>query len=190
MPGHVRVRGRIDVMAGRHEAGASGRAGFHLQVEHGLDARHARLHEGGSGPSQVASQQDHLLDDVRLQREVRAAVLARRGRARQAIDARQDAGRCLAEARQPARALRLHVRASRQEADVHGRRDRPVARVEPRLAARLGGARRSAPRRPAALGPRSQSLSTREKHRCGTPISIPPASRGSIATITSTASLR
>ena len=67
-------------------------------------------------------------------------------------------GDVVAEARQPARALRLHVRASRQEADVHGRRDRPVARVEPRLAARLGSARRSAPRRPAALGPRSQSL--------------------------------
>ena len=71
------------------------------------------------------------------------------------LDARQDAGRRLAEARQPARALRLHVRASGQEAAVHGRRDRAVARVESRLAARLGSARRSAPCRTAALGARS-----------------------------------
>ena len=83
------------------------------------------------------------------------------------FDARQDAGRCLAEARQPARALRLHVRASGQEAAVHGRRDRAVARMEPRLAARLGGARRPAPRRPAALGARSQSRVTRRNHHCG-----------------------
>ena len=80
--------------------------------------------QAGSGPPQVAPRQDHLLAAVRLQRELHAAVLARRGRARQGLDARQDAGRRVAEARQPARAVRLHVRAPRQEAAVHGRRDR------------------------------------------------------------------
>ena len=73
------------------------------------------------GASALASRPDHVLDAVRVHRELRAAVLARRGRARQGLDARQDAGRRVAEARDAARALRLHVRASRQEADVHGR---------------------------------------------------------------------
>src|SRR5688572_29309474 len=104
-------------------------------MEHGLDARHARLREGGSGPPQVAPQQDHLLDDLRLQRGVHPAVLARRGCARQEVDARQDAGRRLAETCQLARALRLHVRASWEEVAVYGRRIRSVARMAPRLAA-------------------------------------------------------
>ena len=67
-PGTIVVRRGIDVVAGRDAAGALGGLGLHLQVEHGLDARHARLHEGGSDSPQVAPQQDHVLDDVRLQR--------------------------------------------------------------------------------------------------------------------------
>ena len=43
-------------------------------------------------------------------------------------------------------AVRVHVRPSRQEAAVHGRRVRPVARVEPRRAARLAAAGASAAR--------------------------------------------
>ena len=43
-----------------------------------------------------------------------------------------------------------------QEAVVHGRRDRAGPRMEPRRRARLGPARRSAPRRHAATGARSQ----------------------------------
>ena len=77
-----------------------------------------------------------------------------------------------------------------QEAAVHGRRDRPVARVESRLAARLGSARRSAPRRPAALGPRSQSRLRARSVAVGRRLRARRASRGSTATITSTASSR
>ena len=83
-------------------------------------------------------QRAHLPHALRLHRELRAAAVARRGRARQGLAARQDAGRRLAEVRQPAAAVRLHVRAAGQEAAVHGRRARPVARVEPRRAASTG----------------------------------------------------
>ena len=76
--------------------------------------------------------------DLRVHRELRAAAVARRGRARQGLAARQDARRRLAEVRQPAPAVRLHVHPAGQEAAVHGRRDRPVARVEPRRAASTG----------------------------------------------------
>ena len=42
-----RCRG-VDGVARRHPADASRRAGLRLQVEHGLDARHARLHRPGA----------------------------------------------------------------------------------------------------------------------------------------------
>ncbi len=61
-----------------------GGLGIHLQVEHGLDARHARVRPAGSRASPLASQPDHVLDALFVHRELRAAVLARRGRPRQA----------------------------------------------------------------------------------------------------------
>ena len=76
------------------------------------------------GLSQVGPSPPHVLDALRLQRELHPAVLTRRSRARQGLDVRQGAGRPLAEGGDAARALRLHVRASGQEADVHGRRVR------------------------------------------------------------------
>ena len=66
----------------------------------------------------------HLRHDVRLQREFRAAAVARRGRAPEGLAARQDAGRRLAAVRQPAAAVYLHVDLPGQEAAVHGRRIR------------------------------------------------------------------
>src|SRR5690606_10167847 len=94
----------------------------------------------------------HLLTDVRVQRAVRAPDLTRRGRAREAVAHREDARRRMAEVRErPARAG-LHVGASRQAAPLHGQRNRPVAGVEPGWAARVGAARTTAPRGPAALG--------------------------------------
>jgi 1,4-alpha-glucan branching enzyme len=80
------------------------------------------------------------LADVRLQRELRAAVLARRGRPRQGIAHREASRRRVAAARHAARTLRIHVRAPRQEAALHGRRARAVARVESRRRAGLDGA--------------------------------------------------
>src|SRR3954463_11530925 len=99
-------------------------------MEHGLDARHAPvLPEGPDLPAVLAPHAD-VLADVRVQRELRAAALARRGRAREGLAAAEDAGRPLAAAREPACALRLHVGASRQEAAVHGPVARPAERVE------------------------------------------------------------
>ena len=43
-PGHHHRGGGVDGVARRQPAGASRRPRFHLQVEHGLDARHARVH--------------------------------------------------------------------------------------------------------------------------------------------------
>ena len=87
---------------------------------------------------------------LRVQRELRAADLARRGGARQGLDARQDAGRRLAEVRQPARLLRLHVGPPGQEAALHGLRVRAGRRVEPRPEPGLAPARDPRPRRRAA----------------------------------------
>ena len=64
--------------------------------------------------------------------ELRTAVLARRGRAREGLDGLEDAGRRVAAVRQSARALRLHVRPPGQKAAVHGLRVRAGVGVEPR----------------------------------------------------------
>ena len=60
-----------------------GRAGLQPQVEHGLDARHARLHGAGPDLPALQSEPDHLQPDVRLQRELRAALQPRRSGAPQ-----------------------------------------------------------------------------------------------------------
>ena len=62
-----------------------------------------------------------------------------------------------------------------------------VARVESRRRARLGGARRSAPRRAAALGAGSQHALRAPSRRCGSRTTSRTGSSGSTATITSTA---
>ena len=64
---------------------------------------------------QVPSRQDDLRPRIRVQRELRAAAVARRSRARQAVAARPHARRRLAALCQPARLLRQHVCPSRQE---------------------------------------------------------------------------
>ncbi len=132
------------------------RARLPLQVEHGLDARHAGLHGARSGAPQVPPRRDELRADVRLQRELRAAAVARRGGARQGLDAGQDARRPLAEVRQPAGLLRLHVRSPRQEAAVHGQRVRPGARMGPRAQPGLASEQRPASRRHAGAGARPE----------------------------------
>ena len=111
--GHDDGGGGVDVVSRRQPSGAPRRPRLHLQVEHGLDARHPPVHERGSDPPALAPQPGDLLRALHAQRELHAAVLARRGRAREARADRQDAGRRVAEVRVAARALRLHVRASR-----------------------------------------------------------------------------
>ena len=109
---HARPSGRahdrrgVDGVAGREPARVMRRAGLRLQMEHGLDARHAGLLQQGAGAPQVPPRPADVRLPLRVERELHPAALARRGGPRQALAARQDAGRPLAAVRQPARALR------------------------------------------------------------------------------------
>ena len=67
-----------------------GGLGFTLQMEHGLDARHAGLHREGPDLPQVPPPEADFRPDVCVQRELRPADLARRGGAPQARNGRQD----------------------------------------------------------------------------------------------------
>ena len=168
------------------------RSRLRLQVEHGLDARHARVLPARADPPPLPPRRAHVQHGVRVQRALRAAALARRGRARQALAARPDARRPVAAAREPARALRVHVGAPGQEAAVHGRRVRAGARVGPRPPARLGAARaararghrtarprpeRPVPRRARALGRRRRPGGVRAGSRRTTPTTTCSRSR-------------
>ena len=130
----------VDRLAGRDPAFRRARARLFLQMEHGLDARHAAVHRARSDPPRLSSRRDHVRAALRVLREIHPAAVARRGRVRKGLADRQDAGRSLAEVREPARLLRIHVGASRQEAAVHGRRDRAMARMGSRRRDRLAGA--------------------------------------------------
>ena len=74
-----------------------------LQMEHGLDARHAAVHRARSDPSRLSPRRDHVRPALCVLGKIHPAAVARRGRVRKAFADRQDAGRPLAEVRQPAR---------------------------------------------------------------------------------------
>ena len=118
--GRASVGGGVDRVAGRVAPDLPRRTRLRLQMEHGLDARHARLLRARPGAPPLPPPRADLQHGLRLQRELHPAALARRGRPRQGLAAREDAGRPLAALREPARAVRLHVGAPRQEAALHG----------------------------------------------------------------------
>ena len=64
------------------------------------------VHGARAGPPALAPRRADVRPALRLLRELRAAALPRRGRARQGLAARQDGRRRLAEVREPARLLR------------------------------------------------------------------------------------
>src|SRR6476646_6459340 len=194
--GSDQLGGGVDSLAGGLPADVPGRPRLRLQVEHGLDARHAHLLPEGPGLPPLPPPHADVLAHVRVQRELRPAALTRRGRAREAVATRQDARRPLAEVREPPLALRVHVGAPRQEAPVHGRRARRVggvergglAPLEPARARRPrgdpGGHPRpqpDLPREPGALGARLRAervpLARAERHRKQRP-RLRPARRG------------
>ena len=125
-PGLLHDRRGVHVVARRHEAAAGWRARLHLQVEHGVDARHAGVLQPGSALPLVSPGPAHLRDGLRVQRALHHAAVARRGGASQEVAAREDAGRPVAEARESAADARVHVHAARKEAALHGHRDRAV----------------------------------------------------------------
>ena len=154
--GRDRRRRGVDRVARRLAADLPGRARLRPQVEHGLDARHARRTSAGPGPPPLPPRRADVRPRVRVHRELHPAALARRGGARQGLAARR---RCPATA---GRSSRTCARCTptcgrtRQEAAVHGRRARPGARVEPRALARLASARAARARRHAGARPRPQ----------------------------------
>ena len=70
------VAEEFDRLAGRVPAHLCGRPRLRLQMEHGLDARHAGLYEQGPRPSPLASPPDDLRPALRVHRELRPAALA------------------------------------------------------------------------------------------------------------------
>ena len=174
--------GGVDGVARRLAADVPRRARVRLQVEHGVDARHARLLPPRPDPSPLSPPPAHVLAHVRVQRELRPSALARRGRAREGLAALEDARRPLAAVREPALALRVHVGAPRQEAALHGRRARAGAGVVARPLARLAPARAARARGHAAARARRSTASTASTRRSGRSTTSLPASAGSSRT--------
>ena len=90
--GHLRPRARhrlggrgVDRVAGRVAPHLPRRARVRLQVEHGLDARHARVLPAGPDLPPLPPPRADLQPDVRVQRELHPAAVPRRGRARQGL---------------------------------------------------------------------------------------------------------
>ena len=111
-PGVLMIAGRVDGLAAGDASGPSRRSRVLAQVEHGVDARHPRVHVDRSGAPPLAPPRAHLRSAVRVQRAVRAAAQPRRGRPRQGLPAGQDVGRRVAALRQPAGHVRLDVGAT------------------------------------------------------------------------------
>ena len=67
--------GGVHLLAGRELARGAGRARLHLQVEHGVDARHPELLRAGAGAPPLSPRMAHVRDDVRVQRALHHAAV-------------------------------------------------------------------------------------------------------------------
>ena len=129
-PGVDHDRRGVDRVAGRHPARPTSAASASASsgTWAGCTTR-STTSQNDPVHRQLPPRRADVLDDVRVHRELRAAALARRGRARQGLAAR---ARCRATAGSSsptcARCTGLHVGAPRQEAALHGRRARPGVR--------------------------------------------------------------
>ena len=78
-PGRDDDRRGIDGLARRQPADFERRPRLFLQMEHGMDARHARLHGERADPSPVSSRRHDLRPALCVFREFHSAAVARRG---------------------------------------------------------------------------------------------------------------
>lgn len=95
-PGIVMVAEESTAFDGVTRPTSNRRTRLRDQVEHGLDARHPPVHLRGPDQSGAPPWQGHVLDGLRLHRELHAAHQSRRGGARKGLAPAQDAGRPLA----------------------------------------------------------------------------------------------
>jgi 1,4-alpha-glucan branching enzyme len=116
------------------------RAGLHLQVGHGLHARHAGLYVLRPVFPLRLPRQAHFFHDVRFFRELYPGLFSRRGRPREMFHDKQNVRALRPEICVPQDAVRLSVRPPRQEAHLHGFRVWAVHRMELQAAARLAAA--------------------------------------------------
>ncbi len=77
LPGRAHDRGGVHRVPGRQPARPRRRPRVHPQVEHGLDARHARLLRARADPPALPPPRDHVRVALRLHRAVRPAPLPR-----------------------------------------------------------------------------------------------------------------
>ena len=86
-PGRAHGGGGVHLLAAGLAPRLPRRARLRAQVEHGLDARHARLLPPRAGAPQIPPQPAHLRHALRVDGELRPAALPRRGRPRQGLAA-------------------------------------------------------------------------------------------------------
>ena len=168
-PRHRDHRRGVDGVAGRDPADAPGRPRLRLQMEHGLDARHARLRRARAHLPALPPPPDDVLDDVRVLRELHPADQPRRGRARQGLAAGQDARRPVAATGERPGAAGLHVGASGQAAAVHGQRVRPGDSNGRRRARWTGGCSTCPTTTACGCSCATSTGSTGRRGRCGQP---------------------
>ena len=156
--GHHHRGGGVHRLAGRLAPDLPRRPRLRLQVEHGLDARHARVLPAGPGLPPLAPPRADVLAGLRVHGELHPAAVARRGRARQGLADQQDAGRPVAEA-----------------APTCARCTRTCGRTPARSCCSWA---RSSPRRP------SGTTSARSTGTCSSSRSTPASSRWSATSTT------
>ncbi len=128
-PGHRHHRRGVDVVARRDASDQPWRPWLFDEVEHGLDERHAGVHQARPHSPQLPPPRDDVLDALRIQRELRAPHQSRRGGARQGHAVGSDAGQRPHEGGGYPQSARLPVGAPRQAAGVHGPGIRPARRM-------------------------------------------------------------